>query len=189
MMLVKNFTASSDGDGDEQMREAPRRFFEGTDEVQTPDCEWPGDQNRLEGLRWEMCLPSEELIAFAALHDFFGIGHRCWPVEALPKGFSDQGSRSSVVAADSSVNVLQELLALSDGDASLQNPGGATIVELTLDEGEGFCAVCHPPSFFLALRQFTALEAVSKRDPPVGCRGSWCQDRVDLHHVPAWFFG
>ena len=130
-----------------------------------------------------------ELAALACADNFLRVAEGRGPVEALSEGFSDQSLWSYVVAAYSGVDVLQELLALSDMDTSLQNPGGTAMVELTLDEGEEFCAACETPSLFLAFGQFATLEAVPKRDLPVGRRGSWCRDGVDLHQVLAWFFG
>ena len=118
------------------MCEAPGHLLEGTHEVQTPDYEWPGDRDCLEGLRREMHLSSEELTALAASHDLLGICHRYWPVEALSKGFPDQSSWSRVVAAHSGVDVCSELCALIDQDTSLQDPEGAAPVEFSFDESE-----------------------------------------------------
>src|SRR5579859_8056409 len=103
------------------MGEAPGRFSERPDHVQTPDRERPSDRDGLEGLRREMCLASKKLAPFAVPHDLMSVRHGCRPVEALSEGFPDQSTRGCVVPAFSSVDVLQEPPALNDREASLED--------------------------------------------------------------------
>ena len=55
--------------GDKQVGVAPRRPFEGSDQIEPPDCERPCDENRLERLGWEVSLSSIVLTPFVGAHD------------------------------------------------------------------------------------------------------------------------
>ena len=83
-----------------------------------------------------MCLPGVELAALAGPHDIGGIGDCSGPVEALTKCVAHEGARRSVLTADAGVDVLDQLLALGDGDASLQNARGTVLVQLIVDQDE-----------------------------------------------------
>ena len=72
-----------------------------------------------------MCLPGVELAALAGSHDVGGVGDYGGLVEPLPKCIAHEGARRGVVTVDSSVDVPDQLLALGDGDAMLQNARGA----------------------------------------------------------------
>jgi hypothetical protein len=83
-----------------------------------------------------MRLASKKLAALTAPYDLQSVGHGCWPVETLSKGFSDQSARGCVMPALSSVDVLQEVAALSDRDAALENPRGTSMIQLSFEYGE-----------------------------------------------------
>src|SRR5688572_1016423 len=86
-------------DGDQQVRVAPGRLLQGTDEVQTPYSEGPGDGYCLQSLSGQVCPLRIELAPFAGADNSSGVSHRRWPVEALPEGISNKGSGCCVVAA------------------------------------------------------------------------------------------
>ena len=68
-----------------------------------------------------MHFSSVELATLAGPHDVGGIGDCGGPVKALPKRITHEGARRGVVTADASVDVTDQLLALGDRDAALQN--------------------------------------------------------------------
>ena len=76
----------------------------------------------------EVYLSSVELATLAGPNDVSGVGDRGGPVKALPKCVTHEGAWHGVVAADASMDVADQLLALGDGDASLQDTRGATLV-------------------------------------------------------------
>ena len=69
----------------------------------------------------ELCFSSIELATLAGPHNVCGVGDRCGPLKALPKRVTYEGAWRSVVATDVSVDVADQLLALRNGDASLQD--------------------------------------------------------------------
>ena len=69
-----------------------------------------------------------ELASLATPHDVSGVGDRGGLVKVLPKRITHEGAWRGVVAADASMDVADQLLALGDGDASLQDTRGATLV-------------------------------------------------------------
>ena len=80
-----------------------------------------------------MHLSSVELATLAGPHDVGGVGDRGGPVKALSKCVTHEGARRGVVIADASVDVTDQLLALGDGDASLQDARGTALVQLVID--------------------------------------------------------
>ena len=94
-------------DGDKQVGEVPGRLLEGSDEVQSPDREGPCDGDGLECLGRQVSLSREELAPFASAHHTGGIGDRRRPVEAWSEDVPNEGSRCGVVAAGSSMDVLE----------------------------------------------------------------------------------
>ena len=79
-------------------------------------------------MRGEVCFSSVELATLAGPHDVGGVGDRGGPVETLPKRVTHEGARRGVVTANANVDVMDQLLALGDGDASLQNARGTAFV-------------------------------------------------------------
>ena len=77
-----------------------------------------------------MGLPSVVLTPFIGVHNLFSIGYCGQPVETLLEHISDQGPRCSMVPVDTTVDISQQLLPLFDGNAALQDPGVASLVEL-----------------------------------------------------------
>jgi len=67
------------------------------------------------------CLSSVELATLAGPHDVGGVSDRGGPVKTLSKRITHEGARRGVVTASASVDVTDQLLALGDGDASLQD--------------------------------------------------------------------
>jgi len=91
--------------------------------------------------------PCIELATLAGLHDVGGVGDRGGPVKALPKCVAHEGAWRGVVTAYASVDVTDQLLALGDGDKSLQNARGTVLVQFVVDQDEGL----GPPSDALCL--------------------------------------
>jgi len=84
----------------------------------------------------EVRLTGVELAAFACSHDLCGIGDRGWPVETLSECVAHEGTWRRMMATYSGVDVLKQLPTLGDRDASLQDPRGAALVELSVDHDE-----------------------------------------------------
>ena len=95
----------------------------------------------------EMCFSSLELATLTGPHDVGGIGNRGSSVKTLPKRVTHESTWRGMVAADASVDVADQLLALGNGDASLQNARGTALVQLVVDQNEGL----GPPSDALCL--------------------------------------
>ena len=81
----------------------------------------------------EMCFSSIELASLAGPHNVGGVGDRGGPVKALPKRVTHESAWRGVMAADAGMDVADQLLALGDGDASLQNARGIAFVQLVVD--------------------------------------------------------
>jgi len=75
--------------GDKQVGEAPGRFAQGSNHVQSPDRNGPRDGNVLERLSRHVGLPSVELAPFVGAHDLIGVGDRRRLVETLTECLSD----------------------------------------------------------------------------------------------------
>ena len=76
----------------------------------------------------EVYLSRVELATLAGPHNVSGVGDRGGPIETLPKRVTHEGARRGVMAADASMDVADQLLALGDGDASLQDTRGTALV-------------------------------------------------------------
>jgi hypothetical protein len=79
-------------------------------------------------VRGEVYLSSKELATLAGPHNVGGVGDRGGPVKALPKRVTHEGTWCGMVAADASVDVADQLLALGDEDASLHDARGTAFV-------------------------------------------------------------
>ena len=117
-----------------------------------------------------MSLPSIVLTPFAGAHDLLGVGYYGGPVEALLERVFNQGSRCSVVTADPIMDIAQQMLPLFDGDAALQDPGVALLVEFALNKDKGLGATCEPSSLHLVRRQRLLEEVVEVECPQVDQR-------------------
>jgi hypothetical protein len=62
-------------------------------------------------------LLGEVLAPLAFSDEFFNVGQGCGPVEGSSEGFAHQRARRHVVAADSFVDLLQDVLAFISGYA------------------------------------------------------------------------
>ena len=71
---------------------------------------------------------SIELAPLAGPHNVGGVGDRGGPIKTLPKCVTHEGARRGVMAADAGMDVVDQLLALRDGDASLHNAQGTALV-------------------------------------------------------------
>ena len=76
--------------------------------------------------------------------------------------------------AHASMYVAQERLALLDGNASLQDPSDTLLVELTVDEDEGFGATRGASCFRLIRWEPLTDEPVEVDLAPVDGRGRFC---------------
>ena len=81
----------------------------------------------------EVCFSSIELATLACPHDVGSVGDRGGPVKTLSKCVTHEGARRGVMTAGASVDVTYQLLALGDGDASLQDARGTALVQLVVD--------------------------------------------------------
>jgi hypothetical protein len=73
-------------------------------------------------------LAAIELAPLAGAYDLIGVSNRHGPVEALAKCVAHEGVRRCVMATYARMDVLDQLAALEDGDASLQDPRRGTLV-------------------------------------------------------------
>ena len=103
----------------QQVGEAPGCLLQRTDEVQSPHSERLCNGDGLQNVRGEVHFSSVKLATLAGPHDVGGVGDCGGPVETLPKCITHEGTWRSMVAANASVDVMDQLLALRDGDASL----------------------------------------------------------------------
>ena len=78
-------------------------------------------------------LPGVELATIVGPHEVGSVGDRGGPVKALTKRITHEGARRGVVTADASVDVTDQLLALGDWDAALQDARGTALVQLVVD--------------------------------------------------------
>jgi hypothetical protein len=62
-------------------------------------------------------LLGEVLAPLASSDEFFGIAQSCGPIASSSEGLADQHARGRVVAADASVDLLQDALAFFSGNA------------------------------------------------------------------------
>ena len=76
----------------------------------------------------EVRLSSIELATLTGPHNVGGVGDRGGPVKALLKRVTHESAWRGVMAADASMDVADQLLALGDGNATLQDTRGATLV-------------------------------------------------------------
>jgi hypothetical protein len=120
----------------QQVSVAPGHLLQRANEVQSPHGEQSCDGDGLQSVNQEVCLPGVELAALAGLHNISGVGDRSGLVKALSKRVAHEGTRRGVVTADASVDVTNQLLTLGNGDASLQNARGTTLVQLVVDQYE-----------------------------------------------------
>jgi len=84
----------------------------------------------------KMCFSSIELAPLAGPHNVSGIGDCGGPVKALSKRVTHEGARRGVVTADASMDVTDQLLALGNRDAALQDARGTAFVQLSVDHNE-----------------------------------------------------
>ena len=110
----------------QQVGEARRRLLQRNNEVQSPHGKRPRDGDGLQSMGREMRFPSIELAPLAGPHNVGGVGDRGGPVKALPERVTHEGAWRGVMAADASMDVADQLLALGDGDASLQDTRGCS---------------------------------------------------------------
>ena len=89
-------------------------------------------RDRLERLGRQVGLTNIVLTPFVGAHNSVRISHHGWPVEALSERVFDQGSRCGMMSVDPTMDITQQMLPLFDGDAALQDPGVASLVEFDL---------------------------------------------------------
>jgi hypothetical protein len=75
----------------------------------------------------EVGLAGVELAPFAGAYDLTGIRDRGRPVKALTESVANEGAGRGVMAANSRVDVPQELAPLGDGHAPLQDAEAARL--------------------------------------------------------------
>jgi hypothetical protein len=115
---------------------APGRLSQGHDYVQSPHGERPCDKYGLESVSLEVGLTCVELAPFAGAYDLVGVGDRCGPVEALAERVAHESAWCRVMSAHACVDVTDEILAMGNGDAPLQDAGCSVLIQLTGNHGE-----------------------------------------------------
>jgi hypothetical protein len=78
-------------DRDKQVGEAPRRFFEWSQEVRAPQGKGPCNGDGLELLGWCVDLPRKVFTPFARPHKMNCVIEDRRPTKTLPEGFTDHG--------------------------------------------------------------------------------------------------
>ena len=131
---------------------APEYLLKRPNQIEPLDHEGPRDGDHLECLGLEVSLSSVVLAPFAGAYDLLGVGYCSGPVEALSECIPNQGSRHGVVTVDPTVDIAQQMLPLFDGDAALQDPGVASLVEFVLHKNKGLGMTCEPLSLRLHRR-------------------------------------
>ena len=71
-----------------------------------------------------------ELACFAGPYQLSRILECCWPVEAMPKGLANKRARGGMTSALASMDLREQLTALSLGNALHEDTVGATAVEI-----------------------------------------------------------
>ena len=94
-------------DGDVQEAVAPRFPRKWTQDVQSPDCEGPGERDSLEALRWLVDLLGVKLACLGSPHKLRGTVERCGLVEANAEGLAHEGTGRRVMTAVPTVDVSQ----------------------------------------------------------------------------------
>src|SRR3954469_1609485 len=89
----------------------------------------------------------------APLDNVDSIGVCGGPVEAMLHSLGDQRAGAGVVAAVAGVDVVEDLASFGGLDAALEHAGDAALVELAVDDGEGFASACDHPGVRLVCRQ------------------------------------
>ena len=72
-----------------------------------------------------------------------------------------------MVTIDPTVDIAQQLLPLFDGDAALQDPSVASLVQFALNKDKGLGTMRELPSLHFVRRQCLTKEVVEVRCPPV----------------------
>ena len=78
-------------DGNEYVGEATLCRLERSHRVESPAGEWLGWRDRPQGLSRDVLLFGKELAPGTSSDDDLGVSQGCWPVEARPEGFANQG--------------------------------------------------------------------------------------------------
>ena len=73
-------------------------------------------------------MSGKELAALTTPDDFLSVVHYCWPIEPGAKGFAHYGPRCRVVSVGSFMDLFQDLLAFSSGDAFHQHTRGCVVL-------------------------------------------------------------
>ena len=115
---------------------APGRLLQRANEVQSPHGERSRDGDGLQSMGREVCFSSVELASLASPHDVSGVGDHGGPVKVLPKRVTHEGARCGMVTTYVGVDVPDQLLALGDRDAALQDARGTAFVQLSVDYNE-----------------------------------------------------
>ena len=97
------------------------------------------------------------------------------PVEAVSHSLCDQRAGAGVVTAVAGVNVLEDFASFSGLNAALEHAGHAALVELAVDDDEGFAATCYHPVVRLVCWQGASLQVGNVRLGPV----VWLSDECD----------
>ena len=113
----------------EQVSEATRGLFEGSDNVEALVYEWLGDGDGLKLLCWQMSLPSIELASFTHADNLLYISQCVGLVKALAKGFPDQRPQGRVMSTDSGMDLEEDLFPLVGQDALHEHSRSTLLVK------------------------------------------------------------
>ena len=111
-----------------------------------------------------------ELACFAGPYQLSRILERCWSVETVPKGLANKRARGGMTSALASMDLREQLAALSLGNAPHEDTVGATAVEIPFYHRVTFSQSDYALSRHIVIREDVIFQVV----PDLGdqCIGS-----------------
>ena len=125
--------------------------FEGSDHIKPPDRKGPSNGDCLESGRRHMALVCKKLAIDATLDQIMCICSGRRPIETCTEGLAYKGPGCGVVAAESSMNLGQELPPFLFGNAPLEHSGSTFLIKLSLVDLVGFTAPHNATCLILVL--------------------------------------
>ena len=131
-----------------------------------------------------------ELACFAGPYQLSRILECCWPVEAMPKGLANKRARGGMTSALASMDLREQLAALSLGNAPHEDTIGATAVEIPFYHRVTFSQSDYALSGHIVIREDVILQVVPDLgDPCIGSsQGRWgwlCEVARFLNRAPS----
>ena len=111
-----------------------------------------------------------ELTWFAGLYQLSRILECCWPVEAMPKGLANKRARGGMTPALASMDLCEQLAALSLGNARHEDTIGATAVDIPFYHRVAFSQPYYTLGGHIVIREDIVFQVVPDLGDP--CIGS-----------------